>query len=113
MWDPTPHDAFFFAEIWKRDLIPQNVPEIPQILLLRRFSDRGTRPDAAARVRHDAQARLEMAATTGMIVKGVQGILRAGEGLRRTSRHVYCVVITRGLLFSPIFPGKLAGPVCV
>ena len=24
-----PHDAFFYAEIWKRDLIPQNVPEIP------------------------------------------------------------------------------------
>ena len=39
--DPTPHDPFFFAEIWKRDLIPQNVPAISQILLLRRFSDRG------------------------------------------------------------------------
>jgi len=33
--------TFFFAEIGKRDLIPQNVPAIPQILLLRRFSDRG------------------------------------------------------------------------
>ena len=31
--DPTPHDPFFFAEIWKRYLIPQNVPAISQILL--------------------------------------------------------------------------------
>ena len=28
--NPRPHVTFFFAEIWKRDLLPQNVPAIPR-----------------------------------------------------------------------------------